>query len=228
MEKHKTRLRRWENEGAAACVVLLRNAGLSRAKPGTPELCPRRSAAAQEHVGRGPFAESGSVTPRGAPQQPDEKGRRGPRALLCSEQRCARIRRQTPQHRADPKGCSSQCSWEKPPPLLRPENVTLSFSPSHGQPPPPERQGNSGEGLPSKGANNPEVPSDTNRALPRRGCRGLERSARPCPLKAAPSHLQADFMMEQKRQSIVQPSAREHPQSALASRAAFQSIIYNT
>lgn len=189
---------------------------------------PERERGRPRACGTGPVCRIGQRNTTRTPQQPEEKGRRGPRASLGSEQRCARIRRQTPRRRADTKGCSSQCSWEKPSPLLRPENVTFSFSPSHGQPPPPERQGNSGEGVPSKGANNPEVPSDANRALPRRGCRGLERSARPCPLKAAPSHLQADFMMEQKRQSIVQPSAREHPQSALASRAAFQSIIYNT
>lgn len=48
------------------------------------------------------------------------------------------------------------------------------------------------------------------------------------PPQPSPFHLQADFMMEQKRQSTVQPSARQHPQSALASWAAFQSIIYNT
>jgi len=53
-----------------------------------------------------------------------------------------------------------------------------------------------------------------------------------CPSPASPSpspfHLQADFMMEQKCQSVAQPSAREHPQSALGGRAAFQSTSYNT
>lgn len=46
--------------------------------------------------------------------------------------------------------------------------------------------------------------------------------------QTSPFSLPADFRMEQKCQSIVQPSAREQHQAALASWAAFQSIIYNT
>lgn len=48
------------------------------------------------------------------------------------------------------------------------------------------------------------------------------------PFQLSPFNLQADFMMEQKCQSIEQPSAGRHHQSALASWASFQRIIYNT
>lgn len=81
-----------------------------------------------------------------------------------------------------------------------------------------------GEALPSNRANSRGVSQHKNRSPTRAvPLAGVLRPPQPSPF-----HLQADFMMEQKRQSTVQPSARQHPQSALASWAAFQSIIYNT
>lgn len=47
-------------------------------------------------------------------------------------------------------------------------------------------------------------------------------------LEPAPLHLWADFMMEQKCQSSLWPSVGQHPQSALACWADFQSITYCT